>query len=129
MLNGANIHLRVLSGIQPSGKLHIGNYFGMMKPALARGELQCLGATTEDEYRRYLEADAALERRFQPIVVSEPDTSTSVDMLRALRPKYESHHKVEITDEALESAVKLSQRYITGRLLPDKAVDLIDEAE
>jgi len=100
----------------------------MMKPALARGELQCLGATTEDEYRRYLEADAALERRFQPITVSEPDTRTSVDMLRALRPKYESHHSVEITDEALESAVKLSQRYITGRLLPDKAVDLIDEA-
>ena len=100
----------------------------MMKPALARGELQCLGATTEDEYRKYIESDPALERRFQPIIVEEPDVDTSVEMLKALRPKYESHHKVKILDEALESAAKLSQRYISGRLLPDKAVDLIDEA-
>ena len=100
----------------------------MMKPALARGELQCLGATTEDEYRRYIESDAALERRFQPVLVEEPDLMTSVEMLKALRPKYEAHHKLEIQDQALEAAASLSQRYISGRLLPDKAVDLIDEA-
>ena len=100
----------------------------MMKPALARGELQCLGATTEDEYRRYIESDAALERRFQPGLVEDPDLITSVEMLKALRPKYEAHHKLEIQDQALEAAASLSQRYISGRLLPDKAVDLIDEA-
>ncbi len=100
----------------------------MMKPALARGELQCLGATTEDEYRRYIERDAALERRFQPILVEEPDVDTAVEMLRGLRPRYEGHHKVTIEDAALEAAVRLSQRYVSGRLLPDKAVDLIDEA-
>ena len=100
----------------------------MMKPALARGELQCLGATTEDEYRLYIESDAALERRFQPVLVEEPDLITSVEMLKALRPKYEAHHKLEIQDQALEAAASLSQRYISGRLLPDKAVDLIDEA-
>ena len=100
----------------------------MMKPALARGELQCLGATTEDEYRRYIESDAALERRFQPVLVEEPDLPTSVEMLKALRPKYEAHHRLEILDQALEAAALLSQRYISGRLLPDKAVDLIDEA-
>ena len=100
----------------------------MMKPALARGELQCLGATTEDEYRKYIESDAALERRFQPVLVEEPDLDTSVEMLEALRPKYEAHHKLKIRDDALKAAVLLSQRYISGRLLPDKAVDLIDEA-
>jgi ATP-dependent Clp protease ATP-binding subunit ClpC len=100
----------------------------LMKPALARGELQCLGATTEDEYRRYIEKDAALERRFQPILVEEPDSETAVEMLKALRPKYEAHHNVTIQDEALEAAVRLSQRYISDRFLPDKAVDLIDEA-
>ena len=100
----------------------------MMKPALARGELQCLGATTEDEYRKYIESDAALERRFQPVLVEEPDLDTSVEMLEALRPKYEAHHKLKISDDALKAAVLLSQRYISGRLLPDKAVDLIDEA-
>ena len=100
----------------------------MMKPALARGELQCLGATTEDEYRRYIESDAALERRFQPVLVEEPDLDTSVEMLKALRPKYEAHHRLKIDDSALDAAVALSQRYISGRLLPDKAVDLIDEA-
>ncbi len=100
----------------------------MMKPALARGELQCLGATTEDEYRKHIEKDAALERRFQPILVEEPDTDTAIEMLRALRPRYERHHKVKIDDSAIVAAVRLSQRYITGRLLPDKAVDLIDEA-
>ena len=100
----------------------------MMKPALARGELQCVGATTEQEYTRYIEKDAALERRVQPILVEEPDMETTVEMLRALRPRYEAHHKVLIDDSALEAATRLSQRYISDRLLPDKAVDLIDEA-
>ena len=100
----------------------------MMKPALARGELQCMGATTETEYRKYIEKDSALERRFQAILVEEPDRDTAVEMLYALRPKYEAHHKVSISDEAVNTAVKLSQRYITDRNLPDKAVDLIDEA-
>ena len=100
----------------------------MMKPALARGELQCLGATTEEEYTRYIESDAALERRFQPILVEEPDIETSIEMLKALRPKYEAHHKLKVQDAALKSSAVLSQRYISGRLLPDKAVDLIDEA-
>ena len=100
----------------------------MMKPALARGELQCLGATTEEEYTRYIESDAALERRFQPILVEEPDIETSIEMLKALRPKYEAHHKLKVQDAAIKSSAVLSQRYISGRLLPDKAVDLIDEA-
>ena len=100
----------------------------MMKPALARGELQALGATTEAEYKRYIEKDAALERRFQPILVEEPDAETAIEMLLALRPKYEAHHKVSVTDDAVEAAVRLSQRYVTERKLPDKAVDLIDEA-
>ena len=100
----------------------------MMKPALARGELQVLGATTEKEYTRYIEKDAALERRFQPVLVEEPDVETAVEMLKALRPRYEAHHKVQVTDAALEAAVRLGRRYVTERLLPDKAVDLIDEA-
>ena len=100
----------------------------MMKPALARGELQCVGATTEQEYTRYIEKDAALERRFQPILIEEPDAETAVEMLRALRPRFEAHHKVLIDDSALEAATRLSQRYMSERLLPDKAVDLIDEA-
>ncbi len=99
----------------------------LMKPALARGELQCLGATTEEEYRRYIEKDAALERRFQPVLIEEPDTETAIEMLKSLRPRYEAHHKVRVEDEALEAAVRMSQRYISDRLLPDKAVDLIDE--
>ena len=100
----------------------------MMKPALARGEIQVLGATTEREYRRYIEKDAALERRFQPVLVEEPDVGTAVEMLKALRPRYEAHHKIRVTDGALEAAVRLGRRYVTDRLLPDKAVDLIDEA-
>ena len=100
----------------------------MMKPALARGELQCVGATTEQEYTRYIEKDAALERRFQPILIEEPDAETAVEMLRALRPRFEAHHKVLIDDLALEAATRLSQRYMSERLLPDKAVDLIDES-
>ncbi|HIK90174.1 MAG TPA: AAA family ATPase [Dehalococcoidia bacterium] len=100
----------------------------MMKPALARGELQTIGATTPNEYRRYIEADPALERRFSPIWVLEPDAETAIEMLETLRPRYEQHHGFTIEQSALEAAVKLSSRYISDRLLPDKAVDLIDEA-
>ncbi|MCY3542538.1 MAG: AAA family ATPase [Chloroflexi bacterium] len=100
----------------------------MMKPALARGELQAMGATTEEEYRKYIERDAALERRFQPVLVEEPDEDTAIEMLKALRPRYEAHHKLRVDDDALGAAVRLSARYISDRLLPDKAVDLIDEA-
>ena len=100
----------------------------MMKPALSRGELQTVGATTEDEYRRYIERDAALERRFQPVLVEEPGPEVAIEMLKGLRPRYEGHHKVKVEDDAIEAAVRLSQRYISDRLLPDKAVDLIDEA-
>ena len=100
----------------------------LLKPALARGELQCIGATTLDEYRKHIEKDAALERRFQPVFVGEPDVETTVEMLKELRPRYEAHHKIKIDDSALIAAAKLSQRYISGRSLPDKAVDLIDEA-
>ncbi len=100
----------------------------IMKPALARGELQCIGATTMDEYRKYIERDAALERRFQPVQVREPSPEEAVQILKGLRDRYENHHRVIITDSALEAAVKLSSRYITDRFLPDKAIDLIDEA-
>ena len=100
----------------------------MMKPALARGELQAMGATTEEEYRKHIERDAALERRFQPVLVEEPDEDTAIEMLKALRPRYEAHHKLRVDDDALAAAVRLSARYISDRLLPDKAVDLIDEA-
>ena len=100
----------------------------MMKPALARGELQTIGATTPNEYRRYIEADAALERRFSPVWVEEPDTETAIEMLETLRPRYEQHHGFTIEQSALRAAVQLSARYISDRLLPDKAVDLIDEA-
>ena len=100
----------------------------MMKPALGRGEIQVVGATTPDEYRRHIERDAALERRFNPIWVEEPSEEEAVEMLRALRPRYESHHKIEIDDAALVAAVRLSKQYVTDRHLPDKAVDLIDEA-
>ncbi|AIK39658.1 ATP-dependent Clp protease ATP-binding subunit [Bacillus pseudomycoides] len=100
----------------------------ILKPSLARGELQCIGATTLDEYRKYIEKDAALERRFQPIHVDEPSLEESIQILRGLRDRYEAHHRVSITDDAIEAAVKLSDRYITDRFLPDKAIDLIDEA-
>ena len=100
----------------------------IIKPALGRGEIQVVGATTLDEYRRYIEKDAALERRFQPVTVHEPDPDTALAILRGLRDRYEAHHKLTITDEALEHAVSLSCRYLTDRFLPDKAVDLIDEA-
>ena len=100
----------------------------ILKPSLARGELQCIGATTLDEYRKYIEKDAALERRFQPIRVDEPTAEESIQILKGLRDRYEAHHRVSITDEAIEAAVTLSDRYISDRFLPDKAIDLIDEA-
>ncbi|MBI3177756.1 MAG: AAA family ATPase [Chloroflexi bacterium] len=100
----------------------------MLKPALARGELQCVGATTLDEYRKHIEKDSALERRFSPVFVEEPSVEQTIDMLKGLRDRYEAHHKVTITDSALEAAAKLSQRYVTERSLPDKAIDLMDEA-
>ena len=108
-----------------SGALDAGS---MLKPALARGELQTVGATTLDEYRRYIEKDAALERRFAPVFVDEPTVDETIEMLRGLRDRYEAHHKVRISDEALVAAANLSQRYVTDRHLPDKAIDLIDEA-
>ena len=100
----------------------------MLKPALARGELRCIGATTLDEYRKHIEKDAALERRFQPVMVDEPSAEEAIEMLRIVRPNYELHHSVSITDEAIEAAVKLSDRYINDRFLPDKAIDVMDEA-
>ena len=100
----------------------------ILKPSLARGELQLIGATTINEYRKYIEKDSALERRFQPVTVDEPSEEESIAILKGLRSRYEEHHRVEITDDALEAAVKLSSRYINDRFLPDKAIDLIDEA-
>jgi ATP-dependent Clp protease ATP-binding subunit ClpC len=100
----------------------------ILKPALARGEIQCIGATTLDEYRKYIEKDAALARRFQTIMVDPPSVEETIQILKGLRDKYEAHHRVKISDEALEAASKLSDRYISGRFLPDKAIDLIDEA-
>ena len=100
----------------------------ILKPSLARGELQCIGATTLDEYRKYIEKDAALERRFQPIQVDEPTIEETILIIKGLRDRYEAHHRVKITDEAVDAAAKLSDRYISDRFLPDKAIDLIDEA-
>jgi ATP-dependent Clp protease ATP-binding subunit ClpC len=100
----------------------------MMKPALARGELQCIGATTLDEYRQYIERDDALERRFAPVFVEEPSVDETIEMLRGIRDRYEAHHKVHITEEAIVAASRLSHRYVTDRHLPDKAIDLMDEA-
>jgi ATP-dependent Clp protease ATP-binding subunit ClpB len=100
----------------------------MLKPMLARGELHCIGATTLDEYRRYIEKDAALERRFQTVVVDEPTVEDTISILRGLRERFEVHHGVRIQDAALVAAALLSHRYITDRFLPDKAIDLVDEA-
>ena len=100
----------------------------ILKPALARGELQCIGATTLDEYRKHIERDAALERRFQPVMVGEPSIADTIEILRGLRERYEQHHRLKITDKALEAAAHLGDRYISDRFLPDKAIDLIDEA-
>lgn len=100
----------------------------ILKPALARGEIQCIGATTLEEYRKYIEKDAALERRFQPVTVDEPNVEDAIEILKGLRDRYEAHHRIKISDEALVAAVKMSDRYIADRFLPDKAIDLIDEA-
>ena len=100
----------------------------ILKPALARGDLHCIGATTLNEYRKYIEKDPALERRFQPIIVDEPSVEDTISILRGLKEKYEVHHGVRITDSAIIAAASLSDRYISDRFLPDKAIDLIDEA-
>ncbi|GAJ27207.1 ClpB protein [Liquorilactobacillus sucicola DSM 21376 = JCM 15457] len=100
----------------------------ILKPALARGEVQVIGATTLDEFQKYIETDSALERRFAKIIVDEPSPKDTIQILKGLRPKYEEHHQLEITDEAIEAAVRLSTRYITSRFLPDKAIDLMDES-
>ena len=118
------IHTMVGAG-KAEGAMDAGN---MLKPALARGELHCVGATTLDEYRKYIEKDAALERRFQKIIVDEPSVEATIAILRGLQEKYEVHHGVDITDPAIVAAAELSHRYITDRFLPDKAIDLIDEA-
>ncbi|MCH2241157.1 MAG: ATP-dependent chaperone ClpB [Aquabacterium sp.] len=118
------IHTMVGAG-KAEGAIDAGN---MLKPALARGELHCIGATTLDEYRKYIEKDAALERRFQKVIVDEPSVEATIAILRGLQEKYEVHHGVEITDPAIVAAAELSHRYITDRFLPDKAIDLIDEA-
>ena len=118
------LHTVVGAG-RAEGSMDAGN---MLKPMLARGELHCIGATTLDEYRQYIEKDAALERRFQPVLVDEPSVEDTVSILRGLRERYELHHGVRIQDAALVSAAMLSHRYISDRFLPDKAIDLIDEA-
>src|SRR3954468_18132188 len=118
------LHTMVGAG-KAEGSMDAGN---MLKPALARGELHCVGATTLDEYRKYIEKDAALERRFQKVLVDEPSVEDTIAILRGLKEKYEVHHGVEITDPAIVAAAELSHRYITDRFLPDKAIDLIDEA-
>ena len=100
----------------------------LLKPMLARGELHCIGATTLNEYRQYIEKDAALERRFQPVMVNEPTVEDAIAILRGLRERYEVYHGVKITDGAIIAAATLSNRYITDRFLPDKAIDLVDEA-
>ncbi|MBR2461420.1 MAG: ATP-dependent Clp protease ATP-binding subunit [Clostridia bacterium] len=119
------IHTIVGAGATSEGSMDAAN---MIKPALSRGEFQVIGATTISEYRKHIEKDSALERRFQSVTVGEPSAEDTVKILRGLRPKYEEHHKLRITDEALEAAVRLSKRYICDRYLPDKAIDLIDEA-
>jgi ATP-dependent Clp protease ATP-binding subunit ClpB len=118
------LHTMVGAG-KAEGAMDAGN---MLKPALARGELHCVGATTLDEYRQYIEKDAALERRFQKVQVDEPSVEDTIAILRGLKERYELHHAVDITDPAIVAAARLSHRYITDRQLPDKAIDLIDEA-
>ena len=118
------IHTLVGAG-QSEGAMDAAN---ILKPALARGEIRCIGATTFDEYQKYFEKDKALERRFQTVMVDEPDVDSSISILRGLKERYENHHKVRIKDEAIIAAVELSNRYITERFLPDKAIDLMDEA-
>ncbi|WP_122641106.1 ATP-dependent Clp protease ATP-binding subunit [Romboutsia sp. Marseille-P6047] len=119
------MHTMIGAGATGEGSIDASN---ILKPTLSRGDIQIVGATTIDEYRKHVEKDAALERRFQPILINEPSKEDSIDILKGLRDKYEAHHKVKISDEAIEAAVDLSIRYITDRFLPDKAIDLIDEA-
>ena len=118
------LHTMVGAG-KAEGAMDAGN---LLKPMLARGELHCLGATTLDEYREYIEKDPALARRFQPVYIDEPTVEDTISILRGLKEKYEQHHGVRISDSAIVAAVKLSNRYITDRFLPDKAIDLMDEA-
>ncbi|MEM7519338.1 MAG: AAA family ATPase, partial [Planctomycetota bacterium] len=118
------VHLVVGAGGQ-GGAMDASN---LLKPALARGELRCVGATTTAEYKKYIESDKALERRFQRVVVSEPDAEATVSILRGLKPKYKVHHRVRILDSALVAAAQLTDRYVGGRFLPDKAIDVVDEA-
>ena len=118
------MHTMVGAG-KAEGAMDAGN---MLKPALARGELHCVGATTLDEYRQNIEKDAALERRFQRVLIDEPNVEDTIAILRGLKERYEVHHGVEITDLAIVAAATLSQRYISDRQLPDKAIDLVDEA-
>ena len=119
------MHTMIGAGATGEGSIDASN---ILKPTLSRGDMQIVGATTIDEYRKHVEKDAALERRFQPIVIKEPSKEDTIDILKGLRDKYEAHHKIEISNEAIESAVELSIRYITDRFLPDKAIDIIDEA-
>ena len=118
------LHTIVGAG-KTEGAMDAGN---LLKPMLARGELHCIGATTLNEYRQYIEKDAALERRFQPVMVDEPTVEDTISILRGLKDRYEVYHGVKITDSALVSAAVLSNRYISDRFLPDKAIDLVDEA-
>lgn len=119
------IHNLVGAGSTNEGKFDLAE---LLKPILARGELSVIGATTTEEYVKYIEKDAALDRRFQPVKIEEPSIETAITILKGIKPAYEAHHKITISDEAIEAAVKLSDRYVTGRYLPDKAIDLIDEA-
>src|SRR5213075_185247 len=119
------LHTVVGAGATGESAMDAGN---MLKPMLARGELRMIGATTLDEYREHIEKDPALERRFQPVLVGEPSVEDTIAILRGLKGRYEAHHKVEISDAALVAAATLSNRYITARFLPDKAIDLVDEA-
>lgn len=136
VINEASKHGNVIlvidevHNIMGAGEVHGGvmNAANILKPALARGEVQIIGATTMEEYRKHIEKDAALERRFQPVIVDEPSVEDSIDILRGIRDYYETFHRVQISDEVIEAAVKMSERYITDRFLPDKAIDVIDEA-
>ncbi|MBE0449517.1 MAG: ATP-dependent Clp protease ATP-binding subunit [Clostridia bacterium] len=136
VINEASKHGNVIlvidevHNIMGAGEVHGGvmNAANILKPALARGEVQIIGATTMEEYRKHIEKDAALERRFQPVIIDEPSVEDSIEILRGIRDYYESFHRVQISDEVIEAAVKMSERYITDRFLPDKAIDVIDEA-
>ena len=119
------MHTIIGAGATGEGSIDASN---ILKPCLARGEIQVIGATTIDEYRKHVEKDSGLERRFQSVMIEEPTKEDTIEILKGLRDKYEAHHKVEITDESIKAAVELSVRYITDRFLPDKAIDLIDEA-